>query len=361
MHQSFIEKERLENPTFDYWSSYIDMVQCLLLFLRATREGDWKLHLASLRQILPWFFAYDRVNYARYLPAYISEMDSLSITHLAISDSFLAGDFVVQRQDRYGFAQIACDMAIEQTCNRDSKTKGGIKGLTLKKGAVNRWLLSHHQRAAIMKECKLMAGKDQEGRAGIERDEQDLQNLVATIQAMVNPFVYKGEDLISISSGCVASKDTRDHLITVYSIGQNGGKSFVEDRMTSETDKTNKLKTFSTIGKTAFARLISETLSLNASSDMFNRLLIIGKSRDIDLEELLSYALSPVPMSLGTTDGTPCKTVKAKLMHELEKDVKPLAQVSAGSALIVDGMAFIHQINTMPSTFGQLADRLLKT
>ena len=77
----------------------------------------------------------------------------------------LAEDFVVQRQDRYGFAQIACNMAIEQTCNRDSKTKGGIKGLTLKKRAVNRRLLSHHQRAAIMKECKFMAGTDQEGTA----------------------------------------------------------------------------------------------------------------------------------------------------------------------------------------------------
>ena len=104
------------------------MVQGLLLFLRATREGDWKLHLASLCQILPWFFAYDRVNYARYLPAYISEMDSLSITHPAISDRFFSGDFVVQRQDRYVFTQIACDMAIEQTCNRDSKTKGWMKG-----------------------------------------------------------------------------------------------------------------------------------------------------------------------------------------------------------------------------------------
>ena len=118
-----------------------------------------------------------------------------------------------------------------------------MKGLALKKGAVNRWLLSHHQRVAIMKECKFIAGKDQEGRvrkdldkARIERDEQDLQNLVSTIQAMFNPFEYKGDDLISISSGCVASKDTRDHLITAYSIGQNGAKSFVEDRMTSKTD-----------------------------------------------------------------------------------------------------------------------------
>ena len=116
-------------------------------------------------------------------------------------------------------------MAIEQTCNCDSKTTGGIKGLTLKKGAVNRWLLSHHKRANIMKECKFMADKDQEGRirkdlhkVRIERDEQDLQNLVANIQAMVNPFKYKGEHLISISPGCVASKDTRDHVITAYII-----------------------------------------------------------------------------------------------------------------------------------------------
>ena len=248
-----------------------------------------------------------------------------------------------------------------------------MKGLTLKNGAVNRWLLSNDQRAAIMKECKCMACKDQGGRARkdldkarIERDEQDLQNLVTTIEAMVNPFEYKGNDLISISSGCVASKDTRDHLITAYRIGQNGAKSFVENRMTSKTDKmfnpikTNRLKTFSTIGKTAIARLISETVSIKTSSDMFNRLLMISKSRDIDLEELLSYSLSLVPMSLGTTDGTLCKTVNAKLMHELEKDVGPLAQVQAGSALIVDRMACIHQIHTMPSTFGQLADRLLQ-
>ena len=69
---------------------------------------------------------------------------------------------------------------------------------------------------------------------------------------------------------------------------------------------------------------------------MFNCLLIIGKRRDIALEELLSIA-----------------HVKAKLMHELEKDVEPLAQITVGSALIVDGMAFIHQIHTMSSTFGQ--------
>ena len=135
--------------------------------------------------------------------------------------------------------------------------------------------------------------------------------------------------------------------------------------MTSENDKicnpskTNKPKTFPTVEKTAIARIISETISLKANNDMFNRLLIIGKSRDIDLGDMLSDVLCQVSMSLGTTDGIPGKTVKAKLMHGLEKDVEPLPHVPAGSALIVEGMAFIHQIHTMPSTFGQFADRLM--
>ena len=52
-----------------------------------------------------------------------------------------------------------------------------------------------------------------------------------------------------------------------YSIGQNGANAFVEDRVISETDKilnpikTNKLKTFSTVGKTTIARIRSETVS----------------------------------------------------------------------------------------------------
>ena len=50
--------------------------------------------------------------------------------------------WAAQRQKRYGFSSIACDQAIEQTANRASKTKGGLIGFTLKKGSVERWILS---------------------------------------------------------------------------------------------------------------------------------------------------------------------------------------------------------------------------
>ena len=71
------------SPTFAFWSSYIDMVEQLLLFIRATKEGDWKLHLASVRGLMPWFFTYDHFNYSRYLPVYWSEMKrgSPKLTH----------------------------------------------------------------------------------------------------------------------------------------------------------------------------------------------------------------------------------------------------------------------------------------
>jgi hypothetical protein len=37
----------------------------LLEFVRATRVGDFNLHLAAVRHMLPWYFAYDRQNHSR--------------------------------------------------------------------------------------------------------------------------------------------------------------------------------------------------------------------------------------------------------------------------------------------------------
>lgn len=64
-YQTFIREQSETCPTFALWSSYIDMVQILLTFIRATRQSDWSLHLNAVRVMMPWYFAYDRVNYAR--------------------------------------------------------------------------------------------------------------------------------------------------------------------------------------------------------------------------------------------------------------------------------------------------------
>ena len=48
-----------------------------MMFVRAEREGDWLLHLASYKQMLPYFFAAGHVTYARYVLCYLREMERL--------------------------------------------------------------------------------------------------------------------------------------------------------------------------------------------------------------------------------------------------------------------------------------------
>ena len=52
--------------------------------------------------------------------------------------------------------------------------------------------------------------------------------------------------------------------------------------------------------------------------DLFARLLLIAKSRKVDMEVVLSYSLGPYPLSLATTSGSLVKTAKSKLFDILE-------------------------------------------
>ncbi len=81
LYDIFVKKRSEENPLFSFWSKYIEMVQLLLLYIRATRTTDWYLHLSSLKSMIPWFFATDRVNYSRYASCYWVEMMCLERTN----------------------------------------------------------------------------------------------------------------------------------------------------------------------------------------------------------------------------------------------------------------------------------------
>lgn len=81
-------------------------------------------------------------------------------------------------------------MALEQTINRDSKTRGGIIGITQKQGTLERWFLTSHERATITAQLKTMCDLQDSDRVGshneasirIRRDEEDVQKLVATFR-----------------------------------------------------------------------------------------------------------------------------------------------------------------------------------
>ena len=45
-----------------FWISYMDIVDIVLNVLRTSQEGDWKLHLASVRVTIPWCFTCDCIR-----------------------------------------------------------------------------------------------------------------------------------------------------------------------------------------------------------------------------------------------------------------------------------------------------------
>ena len=368
----FVHRQGELNPTFAFWSSYIEIVQLLLLFIRGTRESDWNLHLSAIRYMLPWFFSYDRYNYARYLPAYWLEMISLPITHPDVQKSITSRGHWTVQQSGAGFSSIACDQAIEQTLNRDSKTPGGLTGITLNHGAVYRWILSQNERAAIVRQCESMAdtthnvrSRKELGKCRIVADERCIENIISVIESMQNPFDARHTDLINISSGVVASSEVQNDLMSAYEKGEKALGDFIDKRLISPSAdffaplKAIKLKTFSDMGKSKSKTKSGKEVMLRSDKQLFSRLLIIAQARNIDLREIMCYSLSPVSMPLATVDGSLVKTTKSALLDAIESHECLVSAVPDGSALIIDGMGLIHSMQHIGSTFGAVADAIL--
>lgn len=377
-YNEFVSSKNSESATFCFWSSYLEMVEILLLFIRATREGNWKLHLSVIQSMLPWFFAYDRVNYSRYLSIYFCEMLKLNETHPNVLEEFLMGKFSVQQQSSYNFSKTPCDQVIEQTFNRDSKTKGGLIGITCNKAALHRWVLSHHSRALISRQCKIMAGKDDFTRnrkeldkSRIKQDEASIKDICDTIESMNNPFSdsIDNSELLNIVTGEVAPHDVKTDLLTAFEVGESSLKSFLNRLVdASKLDffspiKNLKLKTFSCVGKIVNLKVKNETFQLQSNRNLLTRLLVLAKVQNLDLADLMTYSLNPVPPALGNYDGSKTKTNKATLIHHIEEicgdSAVAVSEIASNPAIIVDGMALIQQIKHTAPTFGEFAEHLL--
>ena len=134
------------------WLSYVDMLDILLGLIRAAREGNWNLHIQSVRAIIPWLFAYDRVNYARYLPYYYVSMTRLDIIRVC-EKNFAKVDSLCNLEHQIPSQKFQQTRQLE-TINRHTQTSGGTKGLSLKPAAVSKYYLSAYFRSIALRELR---------------------------------------------------------------------------------------------------------------------------------------------------------------------------------------------------------------
>ena len=121
-----------------------------------------------------------------------------------------------------------------------------------------------------------------------------------------------------------------------------------------------KITTFSSAAKKIEVKATNDKIiTLTTDRELFGRLLVVAKQRDIDLREVLSYKLSADPVAIAHGDGSLRKTTKSSLMSVLEKNVAVLPSLPPSlipTAFVIDAMALIQVMKSASSaTFGEMA------
>lgn len=72
-------------PLSQVMNQYMEMVMNMLQFIRSVRTGNWDMHLLSMKTFVKYYFAHDKLNYARMIPVYLADMQALLILTFIMS------------------------------------------------------------------------------------------------------------------------------------------------------------------------------------------------------------------------------------------------------------------------------------
>ena len=117
-------KHTMITRTAMLWLQYLDMVSILQRFIKAERMANWKLHLRTVQDMLPYFAASGHSLYAKFAYVYLQLMLRLPETHPAAHRKFMEGYHVVRCSDRF-WAGLSLYLIIEQVLMRSIKIHGG--------------------------------------------------------------------------------------------------------------------------------------------------------------------------------------------------------------------------------------------
>ena len=351
-------KMRESNPQFMYWSLVLELELTVLSFLRSIRSSSFKDYVDALERLIPWFFALNRTNYARWLSVHIKDMRELEFKHPQLAVDFTAGKFTFQKT-KNPFSALPLDQAHEQN-NETVKGDGGAIGLTENPQALRRWMVGGPETARVVHEFEDVALKNDAERHGHHEQTKGVQcrfkihveALVDTMSGPGNPFAEESKDLISLSTKDIADPATVKTLYEVKDIGKSQYESFVKERLVEQTKSCtesithNKLTLFKD-RKTVLHTPSSTAKLRSAKSDcqLFARLYIGCQNRGGNLDEFFCHENQPSPPSLSDRGrlrgGSKSDLIKCfdRLHEPMEKNSEPLV-----TAAIFDGAALVQML-----------------
>lgn len=199
----------------------------------------------------------------------------------------------------------------------------------------------------------------------LRRDNDDATQLVDQFQRYHVFQLDNMHELVSLTTGDVASEDIMKDLMNAAESGKKIVIELVQKRLsTTSIDFHSSLtkrnpKTFSNLYSTDTKR--EKPKCVKPDRDIFRRIIISMESgREVNIDKLLQKELCAVPLSLATTDSVLRPTNKADLATILQAGAKgtELSPSIVSTCTIIDGMALVRAIGKPPNalTFGDYAD-----
>ena len=94
---------------------------------------------------------------------------------------------------------------------------------------------------------------------------------------------------------------------------------------------------------------------VKADRALFGRIMVMGHGRNLQISNVLSHPLGPLPWAIATPEGLQRKSNTAALASYQQKNVAPADQRRDHSATIIDGMSIIQKVKgdhvNFPSLF----------
>ena len=370
----WVKKQCKEQPQFKYWSTTMDLQLIVLQFIRSIRERDFKMYIQTLLKLAPWLFAFDHVNYSRWLPVHISDMVNLQTKHPSVYQEFMKGHFAVNKTNKK-FSAIAIDQCHEQQ-NDYIKGEGGAVGLTECPEALERWMVGGPEISRLIREFEDNSNNINSKTSTMHHEQtsslqkafvKDVKSLVATLEEMGNPFIEDSGDLLTIDTKIIKSKEISQMLYTIENKGEENFKQFVNERLAATQNKPLSI-TISKNNFHIFAIVVAKNNSktreqikyLKSDCDLFARMYIGCQVRQGDMTIFFKHENRKYPPSISDF-GELKLPVKSDLLDCLEHLVPSSKTSPLVDVKIFDGAVLVHMLR--PSgckTFGDYNEKIVQ-
>ena len=335
-------------------TQYITDVSVLLALVSAVREKSIKLHIAAERALLPKCFAFNHINYARYLTIQHVNFGKIQIEKPTAWEDLLNDGFGGSITGQ-SFSTIHGDLITETTINREVEVRGGPMrgGYSTSFEANDAFIKTSHLMAKIRGKLKeklnvLSSTVHKEVTpAARSRHDTIVTRLEVTLKDYFDPFV--DGPARHFATGAEIDGNIIYSLLNSDDIGEVSLAKFLKDRIMKTND--DRISIFDSITKSKIKTGMEKEKKESRKLDILKEDkqafgLLVGKvSTPADV---LAFPLTTIPLALADVDKTlRSQTTKAVLRNhiiETAKAVKSKLETEDTVDWYVDGMLPVNSV-----------------